>query len=225
MFVRIPKLINETQLNFLDEFVTAGSFADGKATTGAPTKAVKNNLQIDLVNHPKRDEFFALISKSMNENKVVRSTVQPLRMTLPLLSKYETGMAYGWHVDNAIMSAMGSPVRTDVACTIFLSDPSSYDGGELIVRSGTGDAKIKLERGDAFLYPATSRHRVEEVTRGERIAVVFWIQSMIADASKREILYDLELAYDRVMKENPASEAAQAIQRAQSNLVRRWTET
>ena len=134
-------------------------------------------------------------------------------------------MAYGWHVDNAIMSALGTPIRSDVACTVFLSDKASYSGGELMVRSGTGDTKIKLERGEAFLYPATSRHQVTEVTSGERIAIVFWIQSMIADASKREILYDLELAYDRVMKEIPNSEAAQAIQKAQANLVRHWSET
>ncbi|NKB35110.1 MAG: Fe2+-dependent dioxygenase [Pseudomonadales bacterium] len=225
MFIRIAKLLNESQLSFLDEFVTSGNFVDGSATTGVPTKAVKKNLQIDLANHPKRDEFFKLISQAMNENKIVRSSVLPLRMTLPILSKYETNMSYGWHVDNAIMSALGTPVRSDIACTLFLSDPKSYDGGELIVRSGTGDANVKLERGDAFLYPATSRHQVTAVTRGERIAVVFWIQSMVAESAKREILYDLELAYDRVMNENPKSEAAQAIQRAQANLVRRWSET
>ena len=92
------------------------------------------------------------------------------------------------------------------------------------MRSSTGDAKVKLERGDAFFYPATSRHQVTEVTSGERLAIVFWIQSMIADSGKREILYDLELAYDRLGKENPDSEAAHMIQRAQSNLVRRWSE-
>ena len=133
-------------------------------------------------------------------------------------------MAYGWHIDNAIMPGLGTPVRTDIACTLFLRNSDSYEGGELLVRSSTGDAKVKLERGDAFFYPATSRHQVTEVTSGERLAIVFWIQSMIADQGKREILYDLELAYDRLGKENPDSEAAQMIQRAQSNLVRRWSE-
>ena len=93
-----------------------------------------------------------------------------------------------------------------------------------LIKATTGDVKAKLERGDAFLYPSTNRHQVTEVTSGERLAIVFWIQSMIADAGKREILCDLELAYDQLRKENPTSEAAQMIQRAQSNLVRRWSE-
>ena len=96
MFIRIPNLFSEPQLKFLDEFVADGKFGDGSVTTGVPTKAVKHNLQMDLANHSKRDEFFKLVSQTMNENKMVRSAVCPLRMTLPMISKYEVGMAYGW---------------------------------------------------------------------------------------------------------------------------------
>lgn len=224
MYLRVPKFLDDEAMKLVDDFLAAGSFIDGAATTGTPTKSVKKNLQIDFGSHPKRDEFLQLITAKVNANAMMRATALPHRMTYPLISKYETGMSYGWHIDNPIMPSMGNPVRTDIACTIFISGSSGYDGGELNVRTASGDIRVKLERGDAFVYPATSRHQVMEVTRGERLAIVFWIQSMIADASKRELLHDLGVAYDRVLKDNPESEALQAIQRAQTNLVRRWSE-
>ena len=224
MFVRIPDLLNEQQLQFVDELINSGSFSDGAATTGEPTKSVKHNLQLDLDQHPKREEFLRMITQLVTTHRVVRATTMPKRLSVPLISKYQAGMAYGWHVDNAIMPGLGSPVRTDAACTIFLNSSDSYEGGELLARTSTGDVKIKLDRGHAVIYPASSRHQVTEVTSGERLAIVFWIQSLIADSMQRDILYDLELAYDRVLSENPQSEAAQMIQRAQSNLVRRWSD-
>ncbi len=224
MFVRIPNVLNKENLQFVDELVAHGKFADGAATTGAPTKSVKHNLQLDLAAHPRRDEFLRMINQALNANSVVRGVAMPKRMTMPLISKYETGMAYGWHIDNPLMFAMGNTVRTDIAGTLFISDRNSYEGGELMVRTASGDIKVKLDRGDCFLYPATQRHQVLPITRGVRIAVVFWIQSMIADPAQRELLHDLELAYELVLKENPQSEALQMIQRAQTNLVRRWSE-
>lgn len=224
MFVRIPQLLNDENLKLVDTIIETGNFVDGAATTGAPTKAVKQNLQLELMKHPKREDLVRMFTQVFNENPIVRSATLPKRMTLPLISKYLPGMAYGWHVDNAMMASVGGPLRSDIACTIFLNNRQDYEGGELIVRGISGDIKVKLDRGDAFLYPATSRHQVTEISSGERKAVVFWIQSMIADQSKREILYDLELAYDRVSRENPDSEAKQMIQKTQANLVRRWAE-
>lgn len=222
MYLHIPKLLNEESLGLVDELVTSGEFVDGAATTGAPTKSVKKNLQINFNEHPKREQFLKMITATVNTTPLMRSATLPRRMTYPLLSKYEEGMAYGWHIDNPIMSAMGNPVRTDIACTIFISGSADYDGGELVVQTPSGEVRAKLERGDAFIYPATSRHQVLEVTRGTRLAVVFWIQSMVPDASKRETLYDLSIAYDRVLQDTPQSEALQRIQRSQTNLLRRW---
>ncbi|MEX0965379.1 MAG: Fe2+-dependent dioxygenase [Pseudohongiellaceae bacterium] len=222
MYLRIPKLLSEENLKLVDGLIAAGQFIDGVATTGAPTKSVKRNLQIDLSEHPGREQFLQTISSAVNSNPMMRSAALPRNMTVPLISKYETGMAYGWHIDNPIMSSMGNPIRTDIACTIFISDASSYEGGELIVRSSSGDMRVKFARGDAFIYPATSRHQVLEVSSGERLAVVFWIQSIVPDASKRETLHDLSMAYDQIMQESPQSEALQSIQRAQTNLLRRW---
>ncbi|PCJ17410.1 MAG: Fe2+-dependent dioxygenase [SAR86 cluster bacterium] len=224
MYLRIPQLLNADTLKLVDELIATGNFKDGAETTGIPTKSVKKNVQLDLESHPQREEFLRQVTQAVNENPIIRSAAIPRRMTLPLVSKYGPGMSYGWHIDNALMFAMGNPVRSDLACTIFISNKKDYDGGDLMVRTASGDIRAKLERGDAFLYPATSRHQVTEVTSGERLAIVFWIQSMIADVGKREILHDLGVAYDLVTRQNPTSDALQAIQRAQANLVRRWSE-
>ncbi len=224
MYLRVPKFLNDQNLKLVDELIAGSQFTDGASTTGGPTKTAKKNLQIDFAQHPQRDQFLQMITAAVNAHPMLRTATLPRRMTNPLLSKYETGMSYGWHIDNPIMSMMGNPVRTDIACTIFINDSSDYQGGELVVRSSSGDATVKLERGDAFIYPATSRHQVLEVTSGERLAVVFWIQSMVADASKREILYDLGIAYDRILQDSPESEALQSIQRSQTNLLRRWSQ-
>lgn len=224
MYLRVPKFLNDKNLKFVDELIANSQFIDGTATTGGPTKAAKRNLQIDFTAHPQRDQLMQVISATLNSNPMLRAATLPLRMTQPLLNKYATGMSYGWHIDNPIMTMGGAPIRTDIACTIFLNNSADYQGGELVVRTSSGDARVKLERGDAFVYPATSRHQVLEVTSGERLAMVFWIQSMVADASKREILHDLGIAYDRILKESPDSEALQSIQRSQTNLLRRWSQ-
>lgn len=224
MYLRIPKFLNAEKLQFIDKLIVDGQFTDGASTAGAPTKSVKKNLQIDFTEHPQRDKFLQVMTTTVNSNPIMRSAALPKRMTYPLLSKYSEGMAYGWHVDNPIMSVMGNPIRTDIACTVFISDSSEYEGGELIVRTSSGDVRVKLERGDAFIYPATSRHQVAQITSGDRLAIVFWVQSMVKDANKREILHDLGVAYDRVLKETPKSEALQWIQRSQTNLLRHWSE-
>lgn len=224
MFVKIPKLLSDADLAKIDKVIASGTFLDGAATTGNATKPVKHNVQLDLAKSPRKEDLLEVLNRTMNVNSTVRAAILPRRMSVPLVSKYSKGMSYGWHVDNAIMMGAAGPLRTDVACTVFLSNSADYDGGELVLSTSSGDLQVKLDRGDAFLYPAISRHQVKEVTSGERVAIVMWIQSMVADASKREILYDLELSYDRLRKENPASEAIQYLQRTQANLVRRWSE-
>ncbi|HAJ75505.1 MAG TPA: Fe2+-dependent dioxygenase [Gammaproteobacteria bacterium] len=214
MFVRIQKLLSDDNLRKVDELVASGKFLDGKATAGGPTKRLKNNLQLDLASHPKKEEFLRLVNEVMNSHPSVRSAAVPRHMTAPIISKYEKGMFYGWHIDNPIMPGMGRPVRSDVSCTIFLGESADYDGGELVVHSLTGDVKIKPDRGDAVLYPSSYYHQVAEVTRGERLALLFWIQSMIADIGKRELLHDLEMAYNQILKDNPNSDALRMVQRA-----------
>lgn len=224
MLVRIQNLLSQDDLDAIDKLIASGRFVDGKTTAGSRAQDIKNNKQFDQSNPAVQEQLKQILNRVMNSNPMMRAAVLPRRITQPLISQYEVGMSYGWHVDNAIMLSPSGPVRTDVACTIFLSSSADYDGGELILSTSSGDVQIKLERGDALLYPAVSRHQVKEVRSGTRTAIVLWIQSMVADASKREILYDLELAYDRLVKENPKSESIQFLQRSQANLIRRWSE-
>jgi PKHD-type hydroxylase len=224
MFVRIDKLLDTQQLDYIDELIAEGSWIDGAETTGGPTKALKYNLQLDLGKSSRRNEFVETIGQVVNASKTLRTMLWPLRMTAPLISKYTEGMAYGWHIDNPLMQGPGVPVRTDIACTVFLSKLADYDGGELQARTSAGEVKIKLERGDAVFYPAGLRHRVIEITRGERLALIFWIQSMIADAGKRELMQQQEQAFALLTRENPQSEALPLIQQVQTNLLRMWAE-
>ncbi len=224
MYVRVKKLLSNEDLSLIDGLIAAGQFSDGKKTAGLPTREIKNNKQFDLTDSTVRETLIRILNRVMNTNPMIKAAVLPRRITQPLISQYDVGMSYGWHVDNAIMLSPSGPLRTDVACTIFLSNSTDYKGGELMLATTAGDVQVKLERGDAFFYPAVSRHQVKEITSGTRTAIVFWIQSMVADASKREILYDLELAYDRLIKENPESESIPYLQRSQANLIRRWSD-
>jgi PKHD-type hydroxylase len=224
MFLRIPNLLSEDDLSALEALSAGGRFVDGAASAGTPTRAANNNLQLEPADDAARRSLIDTVTRAVTASTTVRASALPSRLTAPMLTKYEPGMSYGWHVDNAIMGGLGGQVRSDIACTIFLSEPKDYDGGELVVQTSTGEAHVRLERGEAFLYPATSRHRVTEVTRGERLAVVFWIQSLIAEASRRELLNDLNLAYESVLRENADSGGLQLIQRAHANLVRMWSD-
>lgn len=224
MFVRIEKLLPEDQLQQLLQLIDAGEFIDGGDSAGAPARAVKHNRQLNLATLPGREALNDLLSRALFTHPQVRAAALPRRMTVPLVSRYESGMEYGWHMDNAIMQGTGSPVRADIACTLFLSRPDDYDGGELEISGPAGDSRIKLDQGDAFLYPATSRHRVAKIRSGQRVAAIVWLQSMVADAGAREVLYELELAYRRIREGDPDSGAIRHLQRAQANLLRRWAE-
>ena len=224
MFARVENFLNQDQLTRLEQIIAANKFVDGSATTGAPTKRYKHNLQLEFGSQGQRDELVAMVMQILNTNPLARIITLPKRITQPMINKYGPGMSYGWHIDNPLMGGVGGPVRSDMACTVFLSNPADYEGGELVARSSAGDVKIKMARGDAFIYPATTRHQVLDVTKGERLALIFWIQSMVADADKRNLLYQLDAAYAQILKDSPESEALQMIQQVQTNLMRSWVE-
>ena len=141
----------------------------------------------------------------------------------PFYARYTTGMAYGDHVDDPIMRDAG-PYRTDVSVTIFLNDPADYDGGELVVRTAFGENMVKLPAGDAVLYPSASVHHVNEVTRGERLVAVTWVQSLIRDPAKRELLYDLWQVREKMLQQQPTAEDTKKIDKTYVNLIRMWGE-
>ncbi len=194
------------------------AYQDGKATAGWHARQVKANEQVpaeDPVSRAVRGE----IEAALRRHPVFSPAVQPKFIQL-LINRYGLGQAYGTHVDDAFMNGR----RTDVAVTVFLSDPSTYDGGELIIDTVAGAQAIKLPAGAAIVYPATTLHRVEPVTRGERLACVGWVESRIRDAAAREILFDLEQARRALFQRHGKTAEFDLIAKACANLLRRWGE-
>lgn len=190
-------------------------FVDGRATAHGGAQIVKNNLQIDRSATPaKLDQ---VIVSALRRNVAFQAFALPKRVMPPLFNRYEPGMEYGAHVDGAIMPTATEPMRTDLAMTLFLSSPESYEGGELILQLASGDQEIKLAAGDALIYSAKYIHRVEPVRAGVRLAAVTWVQSAVRDERIRALLYDLHLAMQKL---DPREEAALLISKSYHNLLR-----
>jgi PKHD-type hydroxylase len=166
-----------------------------------------------------------IVVTALERTPLFMSAALPLRVFPPLFNRYEPGMAFGAHVDNAIRQVAGSPlrVRTDLSATLFLSRPEEYDGGELVVDDTYGAHSVKLPAGDMILYPASSLHRVQPVTRGVRLASIFWVQSMVGDDAERSLLFDLDMAIGQVTETSPDSPAVVALTGCYHNLLRRWS--
>jgi len=201
------------------------AWADGRATAGPQSARAKRNLQIGEETEIGR-ELGGLILEALGRNALFLSAALPLKMFPPLFNRYDQGMGFGAHVDNAVRySAEGRRYRTDLSCTLFLSDPSDYDGGELVIEGEFGAQGVKLAAGDMVLYPASSVHRVEPVTRGSRLACVFWLQSMVRDDGQRRLLHDLDQSIgqmrEAVSDDHPAILRLTA---AYHNLIRMWAD-
>ncbi len=194
-------------------------FVDGRATAGFAARAVKNNRQAEGA-----DRSLAtareLIAQRILGNETFQLAARPKALSPLLLARYEPGMQYGSHVDDALMNGM----RTDVAFTLFLSDPESYAGGELVIESAAGEDAIKLPPGALVAYPATSLHRVNAVTHGVRLAAVGWAKSLIRDAARRELLFDLDTARRRMFAQSGKSAEFDLISKSFANLLRMWAE-
>jgi PKHD-type hydroxylase len=225
MLVRIPALLDKTQLAHFRQVLERSAWVDGRATAGAQSAVAKHILQVPEDAPEARDLGQAILT-ALGRNETFVSAVLPLRVFPPLFNRYDTGMGFKAHIDNAIRFAPGLVrVRTDVASTLFLSDPAEYDGGELVIEDTYGEQRVKFEAGDLVAYPAASLHRVEPVTRGSRWAAFFWIQSMVRDEGARRLLYDLDQAVRRVRASlSDEDGAAIALTGVYHNLVRRWSE-
>ncbi len=198
----------------------AASWADGRATAGPAARAVKNNLQArgaDTAIGALAD----FVEEALRRHPVFALAARPRRLTRLMFSRYEPGMTYGAHTDDALMGG-ADPVRTDLAFTIFLAEPETYEGGALAIDSALGEQEVKLNAGDAILYPAGSIHRVTPVSSGVRLACVGWVQSFIADAARREILFDLAQARARLEGAGAARGDLLVLDKAISNLLRMW---
>ena len=203
----------------LAEAARSLGFDDGRKTAGRFAREVKANDQAAA--SPERDAILARVERGLRENPLFRSAARPKAMTPLILSRYRVGQTYGLHVDDAVMGA----IRTDLSFTLFLADPESYDGGALVIEDALEARSIKLSAGDMILYPSTTLHRVEPVTRGERLAVVGWVQSQIRNGEQREILFDLDQAVESLHASEGKSPRFDLLHKTRANLLRMWVET
>lgn len=198
---------------------------DGRVTAGYQSARAKDNLQLPE-DHPLSRELGDRVLAALQKNALFMGAALPLRVFPPLFNCYRGGQSFGTHVDNAIRQISGTPhrVRTDLSATLFLTPPEDYDGGELVVEDTYGTQTVKLPAGHLILYPATSLHHVRPVTRGARISSFFWIQSMIRDDSQRTLLFDLDMAIQRLSADMPDHPSAVQLTGVYHNLIRRWAD-
>lgn len=193
----------------------------GKRTAGPVARAVKENLQADG-DDPRTQALERFVTDALARHPLFEIAARPARLSRLMFSRYELGMAYGAHTDDALMSLGETKLRTDLAFTLFLSDRATYDGGALVVESALGEQEFALEAGDAIVYPSGSIHRVSPVTRGARFAAVGWVQSFIADGAQREMLFDLSVTRVRLAEAGVAREEVLRLDKSISNLLRMW---
>ena len=224
MLLRFDRLLPDELVQGLQQKLATAEFEDGRLSAGIDARNVKNNRQLPRQSALSK-ELGAAVLQRISVLPEFAGVVFPQKISQPLFSIYEPGMEYGQHVDNAVMPSQNGPVRTDIAVTIFLSPPESYDGGELTIEdSGLGNHRIKLPAGSAVAYPATSLHRVAPVTRGARLACVLWIQSQIRDPAQRRILVDLDVAAGHMRKRAADAPELKLVSAAYHNLLRLWAE-
>ena len=226
MPLHIPGVLDAAQVSQCRQALDAAEWIDGRDTAGYLSSRVKNNVQLSETN-PVARKLGGMILDVLDANPLFISAALPLKVVPPLFNRYAGGQAYGGHIDGAVRPVAGTPhrVRTDLSATLFLSQPEDYDGGELVIEDGLGNRQIKLAAGDMVLYPGTSIHHVRPVTRGVRLAAFFWIQSMVREDSKRDILFEIDTALQRLGRDTPGHPSLVSLAGCYHNLLRLWTDT
>lgn len=225
MLISIPELLSAAQVAEGRKLLEAAEWVDGKVTAGYQSARAKDNVQIPE-GHPAARQVADMILKALGQNALFMSAALPLQVFPPLFNRYSGGQSFGTHVDNAIRQVPGTPhrIRTDLSATLFFAGPEEYDGGELCVEDAYGVKSVKLPAGHMVLYPATSLHHVKPVTRGARLCSFFWIQSMVRDDGRRSILFDMDLAIQRLSRDHPEHPSAVQLTGVYHNLLRQWAE-
>jgi len=225
MIVRIASVLSADELAVTRARLEEGAWADGRLTAGYQSAQVKSNLQLPQ-NDPAAREAGEVVMRGLERCALFASAALPRHVYPPLFNRYEPGMAFGAHIDNAVRSVPGTPhrLRTDVSATLFLSPAHEYDGGELTIEDTYGSHAVKLEAGDMIVYPASSVHSVSPVTRGARIAAFFWIQSLVRDDGARALLFDLDTSIRRLTATAANREELVRLTGCYHNLLRRWAE-
>jgi PKHD-type hydroxylase len=225
MLLHIPQLLPVHSLKQCRAIITHAEWGDGRMTAGSQSAQAKRNLQL-AEDSSAGKEARKLILAALGNNGLFISGALPKRVFPPLFNRYESGMGFGNHVDNAIRThiASGQQIRTDLAATLFLAEPDEYDGGELVVEDTFGSKSIKLNAGDMILYPASSVHSVMPVTRGARVASFFWIESMVRAAEQRRLLFDMDAAIFNLRSTVGETDAVVKLTGCYHNLLRMWSD-
>ena len=220
-FLHIPALLNADEIIKIESLISTANFVDGKITASLAAKEVKNNLQMETGNETIA-AIHALLNGAIGTSPLFNIAALPKKIYPFIISKYTPGKYYGWHVDSPVMG--DPPMRTDMAMTIFLSDPATYEGGELLIQAGAGTASFKPAKGDAILYPCQFVHCVNEIKSGERLAAVTWIQSNVKDPEQRQLLYQLNQIHASLYRQAPNAAETNLLLQTHSNLFRMWAD-
>jgi PKHD-type hydroxylase len=225
MMIHVPKVLTIEQVAECRRLLDAAEWTDGKSTVGEQGALVKRNRQLHELS-PVGRQLGETILTALARNPLFFSAALPLKTVPPLFNRYEGGEHYGNHIDGAVRAVPGSShfIRTDLSSTLFLTDPSEYDGGELVVSGTYGEQAVKLPAGDLILYTSGSLHRVNPVTRGARVSSFFWTQSMVADERQRETLYRLDRTIQALRAKTGETEEAVALAGHYHNLLRMWSD-
>ena len=225
MLLQVPDVLTPEEVASCRELLEAADWVDGRITAGHQSARAKDNLQLPE-DHEHAKQLGDTIMAALERSSLFMAAALPLKVFPPLFNRYQDGQSFGNHVDNAIRQVTGTPhrVRTDLSATLFFSNPDEYDGGELVVEDTYGVHAVKLRAGQLILYPASSVHHVRAVTRGVRLASFFWIQSMIRDDGERTLLFDLDVAIQRLATDVPDHTSVVELTSLFDNLLRRWAD-
>ncbi|HET7561987.1 MAG TPA: Fe2+-dependent dioxygenase [Rhodanobacteraceae bacterium] len=225
MLLHLENVLDAPTVVRMRAALTAAEWTDGRETVGSQGAAVKRNQQLPDAS-PLRAQLGREVLAACARHPLFHAATLPVKILPPRFNRYAEGGTYGAHVDGAVMAmADGTQLRSDIACTLFLAEPDSYDGGELIVDDTYGEHEAKLPAGDALVYPASSLHRVEPVTRGVRVAAFFWIQSLVRDEAQRRTLLQLDGAIQRLTGDRADAAALKQLTGVYHNLLRQWSQT
>ena len=225
MLIQIPTVLSAEQVAHARRLLDEAEWVDGKVTAGHQSARAKNNMQLPE-SHPVGRELGDIIVGALQRQPLFMTAALPLHVFPPLFNRYAGGQSFGSHVDNAIRQVPGTShrLRTDLSCTLFLSEPAEYDGGELMIEDVYGVHSVKLPAGHLVLYPSTSLHHVRPVTRGARVSSFFWLQSMVRDDGDRTLLFDLDAAIRSLTHERADHPIAVQLTAVYHNLLKKWSE-
>ncbi|MCK4676131.1 MAG: Fe2+-dependent dioxygenase [Gammaproteobacteria bacterium] len=223
MLVTIPEVLNKEDISVIQDLMASASFREGTTSAGSEAIRVKNNHEM-FISEVEAQRLNNLVMGKLVQNPTYIAAAFAKKIATPFYAKYSEGMYYGNHIDDPVMGPPNQRYRTDISITIFLNEPDDYDGGELTISTTFGEQQVKLNAGDAVLYPSSSTHQVAEVTRGERLVAVTWLQSTVRDPAKREILYNLSQARETLIEKSPDSKELELLSNSYVNLLRMWSD-